>query len=63
MLNKFDTQVPFAPDEPEPGSHTQIPTTKTQELYQRGNISTGTTVESNDFKSERKATRRIPKKR
>src|ERR1700680_4218360 len=35
LLNKFDTQVPFAPDEPEPGSHTQISTIKTQELYQR----------------------------
>jgi hypothetical protein len=63
LLNKFDTQVPFAPDEPEPGNRTQISSTKTQELYQRGNISTGMTVESNDFKSERKATRRIPKKR
>ena len=40
LLNKFDTQVPFTPDEPEPGSHTQIPAPK-KELYHRGNISTG----------------------
>ena len=63
MLNKFDTQVPFAPDEPEPGSHTAISTETIQELHNKGNVSTGMTVESNEFKSERKTTRRIPKRR
>jgi hypothetical protein len=62
LLNKYDTQVPFANDEPEPGSHIQLTPVQKQVLYDRGNVSTGMTTDTNLTKSERKPTRRIPRK-
>jgi hypothetical protein len=62
LLNKYDTQVPFANDEPEPGSHTQLTAEKKQELFERGNVSIGITTDTNATKSDRKQIRRIPKR-
>jgi chromodomain-containing protein len=62
LLNKYDKEVPFIEDEPEPGSHTQLTGTQKQVLYDRGNVSTGMTVAGNEIHSTRKQTRRIPRK-
>jgi len=60
LLNKFDKEVPFINDEPEPGSHTPLSDAKQDELFSRGNISIGITTEH--AKSDRKRSR-IPKRR
>ena len=62
LLNKYDKEVPFAKDEPEPDSHTQLTPAQKQELYDRGNVSTGMTVAGNEITSSRKPTHRIPRK-
>jgi hypothetical protein len=63
LLDKYDKQVPFINDEPEPGSHTQLTEAQKQVLYDRSNVSIGMTVAGNEIKSSRKTTRHIPKRR
>jgi hypothetical protein len=62
LLDKYDKQVPFINDEPEPGSHTQLTAAQKQVLYDRENVSTGMTVAGNEVTSSRKPTHRIPRK-
>jgi hypothetical protein len=62
LLNKYDKEVPFANDEPEPGTHTPLTDLQKQTLFDRGNVSTGLTVAGNQFTSTRRFTRSIPRK-
>ena len=62
LLNKYDKEVPFTDGEPEPGSHNQLTAAQKQELYEKGNVSTGMTVAGNEVTSSRKRTHRIPRK-
>jgi hypothetical protein len=62
LLNKYDIQVPFTTDEPEPGTHTQLTAAQKQALFDKGNVSTGMTTDTNITQSQRKPTRRIPRK-
>jgi hypothetical protein len=61
LLSKYDKEVPFANDEPEPGTHISLTDTQKQILSDRGNVSTGMTVVGNHTTSARKPTRRIPR--
>ena len=60
LLTKYDTQVPYINDEPQPASHTNLTDAQKQTLYDRGNVSTGMTTDTNITRSQRK--RAIPKR-